>query len=135
MHTMQQLGTLRLGCPVWAFDGWRGSLYSRNAQRGDFLPQYARVFGAVEGFAWPSASGWLLLIAAGACAACGFLTQILAFKVLTATELAPLRYTALIWALLLGWVLWSEFPDLLSLIGGVLVVVAGLMVMRAPARR
>ncbi len=91
-------------------------------------------FGAVEGFAWPSASGWFLLIVAGACAACGFLTQILAFKVLTATELAPLRYTALIWALLLGWLLWSEFPDLMSLIGGVLVVIAGLMVMRAPAR-
>ncbi len=49
MHSMQQLGTLRLGCPVWAFDGWRGSLYSRSAQRSDFLPQYARVFGAVEG--------------------------------------------------------------------------------------
>lgn len=49
MHSTQELGTLRLGCPVWAFDGWRGSLYSRNARRADFLPQYARVFGAVEG--------------------------------------------------------------------------------------
>jgi uncharacterized protein YecE (DUF72 family) len=49
MHSMQELGTLRLGCPVWAFDGWRGSLYSRHARRSDFLPQYARVFGTVEG--------------------------------------------------------------------------------------
>lgn len=49
MHSTQELGTLRLGCPVWAFDGWRGSLYSRDARRSDFLPQYARVFGTVEG--------------------------------------------------------------------------------------
>ncbi len=91
--------------------------------------------GIVEGFSWPSVSGWLLLIAAGAMAAIGFLTQILAFQVLTATELAPLRYTALVWAVLLGWMLWSEFPDLLSLIGAVLVVIAGLMVIRAPAGR
>jgi uncharacterized protein YecE (DUF72 family) len=46
---MAPLGTLRLGCPVWAFEGWRGALYTRAARREDFLPQYARVFGAVEG--------------------------------------------------------------------------------------
>ncbi len=49
MHTMRPPGALRLGCPVWAFEGWRGSLYTRAARREDFLPQYARVFGTVEG--------------------------------------------------------------------------------------
>lgn len=49
MSTSTTLGRLHLGCPVWAFPGWRGSLYTRNARREDFLPQYARVFGAVEG--------------------------------------------------------------------------------------
>ena len=49
MDSMPDLGTLRLGCPVWAFEGWRGSLYTRAARREEFLPQYARVFGAVEG--------------------------------------------------------------------------------------
>lgn len=49
MQTMRPPGALRLGCPVWAFEGWRGSLYARAARREDFLPQYARVFGAVEG--------------------------------------------------------------------------------------
>jgi uncharacterized protein YecE (DUF72 family) len=42
---------LRLGCPVWAFEGWRGSLYTPDARRSDFLPQYATVFAAVEGSA------------------------------------------------------------------------------------
>ena len=49
MHSTPSIGSLRLGCPVWAFEGWRGALYTRGARREDFLPQYARVFGAVEG--------------------------------------------------------------------------------------
>lgn len=43
------MGRLHLGCPIWAFAGWRGALYTRDARREDFLPQYSRVFGAVEG--------------------------------------------------------------------------------------
>lgn len=40
---------LYLGCPVWACADWRGSLYTREASRDDYLPQYASVFNAVEG--------------------------------------------------------------------------------------
>jgi uncharacterized protein YecE (DUF72 family) len=49
MNAPRPPGPLRLGCPVWAFEGWRGSLYTRAARREEFLPQYACVFGAVEG--------------------------------------------------------------------------------------
>lgn len=38
-----------LGCPFWSFADWRGSLYSEDARPADFLAQYARVFGTVEG--------------------------------------------------------------------------------------
>lgn len=44
------MGTrLRIGCPVWACSAWRGRLYTRDAERKDYLPQYARVFSTVEG--------------------------------------------------------------------------------------
>jgi uncharacterized protein YecE (DUF72 family) len=46
---MTGVAMLRLGCPVWACDAWRGALYTRHARRQDFLGQYARVFGCVEG--------------------------------------------------------------------------------------
>jgi uncharacterized protein YecE (DUF72 family) len=49
MPTSTIPGRLYLGCPVWAYPGWRGALYTRDARREDFLPQYARVFDAVEG--------------------------------------------------------------------------------------
>lgn len=38
-----------LGCPAWAHAPWRGSLFTADARREDFLPQYASVFNTVEG--------------------------------------------------------------------------------------
>ncbi len=43
------LGTLYLGCPVWAHAAWRGTFFTREATRPDFLPQYASVFRTSEG--------------------------------------------------------------------------------------
>ena len=40
---------LRVGCPVWACDHWRGGFYTRKARRADYLPQYSARFGIVEG--------------------------------------------------------------------------------------
>lgn len=40
---------LRIGCPVWACADWRGRLYTRGAERKDYLAQYAQVFATVEG--------------------------------------------------------------------------------------
>lgn len=43
------LGSLRLGCPLWAHAHWRGSFFTPEASRTDFLPQYASVFPTSEG--------------------------------------------------------------------------------------
>ena len=40
---------LYLGCPVWAHAPWRGTFFTREARREDFLPQYAGVFDTSEG--------------------------------------------------------------------------------------
>ncbi len=39
----------RLGCPVWACDAWRGTLFEERAPRRAFLGQYSRAFATVEG--------------------------------------------------------------------------------------
>ena len=44
---------------------------------------------------------------------------------------APFRYTALIYALLLGWLVWDENPNPLAWSGIVLMVAAGLLMLRA----
>ena len=40
--------------------------------------------------------------------------------------IAPLRYTGLLWALLLGWLVFDEWPDVLTLLGSAIVVATGL---------
>ena len=42
-------GNLYLGCPVWACEHWRGSLFTSRAHRSDWLKQYSSVFRTVEG--------------------------------------------------------------------------------------
>ena len=46
---MSAIPRLILGCPLWAEPGWRGALYSSDADADQRLYEYARVFGAVEG--------------------------------------------------------------------------------------
>ena len=38
-----------LGCPVWAHAPWRGTFFTAEARREEFLPQYASVFPTAEG--------------------------------------------------------------------------------------
>lgn len=61
-----------LGCPMWANDQWRGSLFDAGCPSSDFLVQYSRYFNAVEGnttfYANPSAATvlrWQTLANAG----------------------------------------------------------------------
>jgi uncharacterized protein YecE (DUF72 family) len=42
-------GKFYLGLPGWSHPPWRGTLYTRDAAREDFLSQYAEAFNAIEG--------------------------------------------------------------------------------------
>ncbi len=62
----------RIGCPVWACEHWKGTLYKSNAGRKDWLSQYSAVFSTVEGnstfYALPSsdtAKRWADSVAPG----------------------------------------------------------------------
>lgn len=38
-----------IGCPVWASELWKGTLFTRRLSRNQMLEQYSRVFNTVEG--------------------------------------------------------------------------------------
>jgi drug/metabolite transporter (DMT)-like permease len=48
-----------------------------------------------------------------------------AFRTAPAAYVAPFRYSALVWSLLLGFALWGQVPDVVVLIGALLIVAAG----------
>lgn len=52
-----------------------------------------------------------------------------------ASVLAPIRYTALLWAALLGFLVWGEVPELWLLAGAAVIVGSSLYMIRAERRR
>ncbi len=68
----------------------------------------------------------LLLAGAGVLVALGNLFIVIAFRDGDVTTVSALRYTVLLFALVLGYVIWGEFPDTLALLGSGLIVGSGL---------
>ncbi|MDW4498230.1 DMT family transporter [Sulfitobacter sp. D35] len=80
------------------------------------------------GWVMPQGDTLALLITAGLL---GGVAQILvtsAYRFGTTSMLAPYDYTAMIFAIIIGYVWFSELPTLVMLIGSALVIVAGILV-------
>lgn len=52
----------------------------------------------------------------------------LAFRFAPAAIAAPFDYTAMLWAVLLGWWFWGEMPDIWVWVGSVLIISSGLAI-------
>lgn len=67
-----------------------------------------------------------LLLGSGASSAIGNLLAIIAFGIVRAATLAPLVYSQLIAATLLGWLIFDELPDAATAFGLAIILLAGL---------
>jgi len=75
----------------------------------------------------PTDREWLFLGGIGLMMAASQLLIILAYKHATAGRIAPFNYTVVIFSGLIGWVVWKNTPDLLSLVGVLLVTAGGVL--------
>jgi len=101
-------------------------------------PLTSLVWGALVGavllslaapFAWEpprSAVHWALLCLMGLLASVGHYLLIRSYEFAGATLLAPFTYTTLVWAMLLGYLVFGQFPDAVSLCGSAIIVGSGL---------
>lgn len=80
-------------------------------------------------FSWqtPTLMQAALMVAIGCLGGLGHFLLIRAVEVASPTVLAPYVYTQLLWSTLLAFVAFGEFPDPLSLLGMLVIVVAGLL--------
>ena len=56
----------------------------------------------------------------------GYICAIMVMRVGEIGVVAPFRYTSLLWAIILGWLLFGTLPDFWTLLGGVIVVASGI---------
>lgn len=68
----------------------------------------------------------LLTLAASSALILGYLLSVMVMRVGDIGFVAPFRYTALVWAIILGWLAFGAVPDAFTLIGGAIVVATGL---------
>ena len=68
----------------------------------------------------------LLVCAAGLLGTAGHFLFILAFQRAPASALTPFTYMQLVWAMLLGWVLFGDLPDAASTVGMLIIAGSGL---------
>lgn len=88
----------------------------------------AVVLGIGQIFVWkPIASEHILLfVIYGILAAVGELLVIKALEIALAVAVAPMQYTMIIWTSILGYLIFGQTPDTLTLIGTTIIIVSGL---------
>ena len=68
----------------------------------------------------------LQLIGAASCLLVGYVTSVTVMRIGEISFVSPFRYTALIWALLLGFVAFGEWPDDWALVGAGVIALSGI---------
>lgn len=88
-------------------------------------------------FGWNAVdpAGAMSFLAAGAFNAVAHFMAIEAFRLGNAAMVAPFRYTGLLWAMLIGFLIWREVPDAWMLTGAAVVVCAGVYMLRHGASK
>lgn len=88
------------------------------------------LFGLVGTLAQPwapmSPLAYGQLLGAALCIIVGYLASVMVMRVGEIGFIAPFRYTGLIWALILGFFIFDEWPDTLTLLGASIVVATGI---------
>ena len=78
----------------------------------------------------PSIYEWILLATVGLLGAIGQFLILGAYSKAKAITLAPISYTHIIWATILGYIIFHSLPNLQTLLGGILIISSGIYTFR-----
>lgn len=85
----------------------------------------------LRAWSWPTTGDLLLMLSCGVIAAAGTILLTEAYRRAPASVVASFEYTGLIWTPLWGFVFFAEIPAMTTVIGGLLIVAAGLVALAA----
>jgi drug/metabolite transporter (DMT)-like permease len=87
------------------------------------------VSGAIYGLTevWPAPDAYALLMLAGTSVlvVAGYLTAVQAMRHGDISVVAPFRYTVVVWAIIVGFLVWHEVPDWPMLTGTAIIIATG----------
>ncbi|MDF2096349.1 DMT family transporter [Aquibaculum arenosum] len=87
-------------------------------------------------FAWrtPPLIDFALLAMMGMVGSVSMYCMTVAYRSAPAAVIAPFEYTALLWGLLIGWLVWSELPDAWVWTGAAVIVGSGIYILHREQR-
>lgn len=80
------------------------------------------------GWVWPTPAEWALLLGAGLVGGAGQLFLTSSYRFAEAGVLAPFTYISMLWAVLIGWLVFNEAPTVHMLAGSALIISAGVAI-------
>jgi drug/metabolite transporter (DMT)-like permease len=78
----------------------------------------------------PGLGDAILLMLTGLTSALGFMCTSNAYQREQASRISPFEYVMIVWVILLSFLIWSEVPDLLTLLGVAMIIGSGIYVIR-----
>jgi drug/metabolite transporter (DMT)-like permease len=82
--------------------------------------------GLGEDWIVPDATALALLFGAAVFITIGYYTAILAMRFGDVAVVAPFRYTVIVWAIIVGYLVWGDIPDLPMLAGTAIIIATGI---------
>jgi drug/metabolite transporter (DMT)-like permease len=82
-------------------------------------------FAVFENWVVPDAQAFLQVGGSGLLLSAGLFTVVLAMRGGELSIIAPFRYSAVLWAVVFGYLFWGETPDLPTVAGALIVVGSG----------
>ena len=92
------------------------------------------VWMAVFGARWPDERGWMIFIVMGLVNGCAHYCVIKALSIAHAASVMPLRYLSLLWACIIGFVVWNDVPSAVAASGMCLIVASGIAILFRESR-
>lgn len=78
-------------------------------------------------FVMPTPTQWVALLFLGIFGTAGQLLMTNAYHFAPAGELSIYTYSNIVFSTVIGLIIWTEIPDYLSIIGGILIIIAGII--------
>ena len=100
-----------------------------------FVTLFAGALSAIsQDWAPVSATQYVLLVASGIFVIGGYLFSVMVMRIGEVSFTSPFRFTAMLWALLLGYLFFGEWPEPLTFLGAGLIIVTGIFTLYREAR-
>ncbi|MEO8667957.1 MAG: DMT family transporter [Bauldia sp.] len=84
------------------------------------------VYGLAESWTTPAWSHVALLIGSAVFLVGGYYANVIAMRHGDISVTAPFRYSVVVWAIVVGFLIWNEVPDLPMLVGTAVIIVTGI---------